>query len=150
MRPEMLVISADADEIAVDKGFRASKDEALGVNWVVLNPFFSELHVPEETPSARFQSDVVIALALTHHLLLSQGLPLSWILDILSEYSRKYVFVEFMPLGLFDGNTAPPIPSWYTVEWFQQEFEAKFLLVECVQLESNRILFIGSKGTYSP
>lgn len=143
--PDLRAICTDADEAAVDKGYCASKVEGLGINWAVLDPFFTEGASIEDSPTARFKADAVVVLALTHHLILSRSLPLGWILDVLSQYSRRFMLVEFMPLGLYVGPGSPPVPSWYTAEWFEQHFKARFDLKERTQLEDNRILFVGTK-----
>lgn len=145
MKSDLLVTCTDVDEHAVDKGYCAGVTEKTGVHWAVLNPFFSEYGSTEESPTTRYCADAVVALALSHHLILSQGIPLAWFLDVLSRFSNKLVLVEFMPLGLFNGETAPPVPSWYTADWFQKEFEARFTLVSRTQTEKNRILFVGEK-----
>ncbi len=77
-----------------------------------------------ESPVKRLQSDVVLALAVTHHLLLVQKIPVARILKTIGAYSRRLVFVEFMPLGLWDGRTAPPVPAGYTIDWFRRNFAA--------------------------
>ena len=145
MNPGLLVTCTDADASALDKGFCASKGEGLGINWAVLNPFFTELASVEDSPVARFQADAVVALALSHHVVLSRGLRLEWVLDQLSQYCRNYMLIEFMPLGLYDGPNSPPTPPWYTQEWFQKEFEVRFNFLSCTQLEKNRVLFVGTK-----
>jgi len=94
--------------------------------------------------AARLRSDLVIALAVTHHLTLSQQFSLYSVLKTISSYTRKHVIVEFMPLGLWDGKSAPPIPSWYNEEWFAREFEKFFTVLERVQLEENRIAYLGA------
>jgi hypothetical protein len=53
------------------------------------------------------------------------------------------VLIEFMPLGLFDGTSTPPIPSWYSVDWFRSNFAKQFELLQEETLEENRILFVG-------
>jgi hypothetical protein len=143
--PDLIVTCTDADEAAIDKGYRASKADSLHINWAVLNPFFTEVGSIEHDPTIRFKSDAVVALALTHHLLLSRSLPLGWILDILSKYSTRFVLVEFMPLGLYTGRGSPAVPSWYTAKWFERHFTARFDLMERRQLEENRILFVGAQ-----
>jgi len=143
--PGLLVTCTDADEAALDKGYCVSKKESLGVNWAVLNPFFAELATVEESPALRFRADAVVALALSHHLVLTRGLRLEWILDLLDHYSCNYLLIEFMPLGLYAGPTSPPTPAWYTQEWFQKEFEKRFNLISCTRLEENRVLFVGTK-----
>ena len=145
MNPGLLVTCTDTDESALDKGFCASKGEGLGINWAVLNPVFTELATVEDSPAVRFQADAVVALALSHHLVLSRGFRLEWVLDQLSQYCRNYMLIEFMPLGLYIGPNSPPTPAWYTQEWFQKEFEVRFNLISCTQLEANRVLFVGAK-----
>jgi hypothetical protein len=145
-RPELPVISTDRDEAALDKGYRASLSQGLGVDWAVHDPFFTELSNVEEAPETRFRSEAVVALALTHHLVLTSGLSLDRVLHVLSLYSSRYVLVEFMPLGLFDGTRPAAVPAWYTTEWFQSGFEKRFKLIERAKLEENRILFVGRKN----
>jgi hypothetical protein len=144
-RPDLQVIATDRDEAALDKGYRAAKARGLGIHWAVLDPFFTEQSNLEDRPEERFRSDAVVALALTHHLLLTAGYSLDRILQALALYSSRYVLVEFMPLGLHDGTGPTTVPPWYTVEWFQSGFERRFQVIERTQLEPNRILFVGLK-----
>ena len=51
-----------------------------------------------------------------------------------------------MPLGLYNGKTAPPLPNWYNLENFSKEFSKLFKIIEICKLEENRILLIGSKN----
>ena len=78
---------------------------------------------------AQLQSDIVFALALTHHLILSQGISLLVLLNTLSHLTHQYIVIEFMPLGLWDGKNAPPIPDWYNINWFRVHFEKYFMLI---------------------
>jgi len=146
MNPSLRITCTDGDESALDQGFCASKSERLGINWAVLNPVFTELATGEESPAVRFQADAVIVMALTHHLVLSHGLPLGWVLDQLSLYCRSYILIEFMPLGVTTPN-APPAPAWYTEEWFYNEFKTRFHCMRRTQLEHNRVLFVGRRRT---
>jgi hypothetical protein len=143
--PGLPVIATDRDEAALDKGYRTARSQRLGIQWALLDPFFNERSNVEDAPEERFRSDAVVALALTHHLLLTAGYSLDRILQVLALYSSRYVLVEFMPLGLFDGTGPAATPSWYTREWFQSGFEKRFELIECAQLEENRVLFVGLK-----
>jgi hypothetical protein len=63
----------------------------------------------------------------------------------LLRFSSEYVFIEFMPLGLWNGKSSPAVPDWYTMEWFTKNFEAFFELIEMTEIEQNRVLFIGRK-----
>ena len=143
--PGLPVIATDRDEAALDKGYRTARSHGLGIQWALLDPFFTEHSNVEDPPERRFRSEAVVALALTHHLLLTSGFSLDRVLQVLSLYSSRYVLVEFMPLGLYDGTAPAAVPSWYTQEWFQAGFERTFKLIERTQLERNRILYIGLK-----
>lgn len=101
-----------------------------------------------------FKSDIVVALAITHHLLLTQGFKIDEIFHKINLFSNKYVYIEFMPLGLWGGNIniKPNVPSWYTKEYFEEKFKNHFTLLKKVTLESHmikgkkeahRILFVG-------
>lgn len=70
-------------------------------------------------PAQRLGADIVIALAVTHHLILTQKVKLDTIVELLYSYSKRYVIVEFMPLGLWsEGATDVEVPDWYNLDWF--------------------------------
>jgi len=136
-------ICTDYDERAVDQMYTLAKDASIQLtpailNFVVSTSVSCEIPLPE-----RYASEAVLALAVTHHLLLTQKVPVDYIFKTLSLYSTKYVFIEFMPLGLYDGRHAPDLPRWYTVDWFRASFRKHFDLIIEEQLEENRILFFG-------
>lgn len=137
------VVCTDSDAYALDKGYRAARRDGLGVTWAILDPFSHETGQLEIAPQERFRADAVIALALTHHLVLTQNLPLAHVLDVFAQYARRYVLVEFMPAGLHDGMAAPALPGWYTEDWFRAEFGQRFEILERAQLEPNRVLYVG-------
>lgn len=91
----------------------------------------------------RLKSDLVIALAVTHHLVLTQKYSIDSIISTLAGYSRKNIIIEFMPLGLWDGNSAPSLPVWYTEQWFRDALSIHFNIVDRAQIEENRIIFVG-------
>jgi hypothetical protein len=142
--PHIQVFCSDPDGLAIDMGYRASRDANDEVEWAIFNPFAYEGSPVEVSPEERFRADAVIVLALTHHLTLSQNFRLDYIFDVIGRYATKYVLIEFMPLGLHNGISAPDVPPWYGETWFCDEFCKRFDLIERIQLEPNRILFIGS------
>jgi hypothetical protein len=86
----------------------------------------------------------VLVLAVSHHLLLGQRIPIEHMLSVIAAYARRVVFIEFMPLGLWNGRDAPPpVPDWYTPEWFRNAFAQQFELVHEERLDVNRLLFCG-------
>lgn len=93
----------------------------------------------------RFKSDLVIALAVTHHLLLTQKYSIESLVWTLARYSLKYIIIEYMPLGLWDGKSAPVLPDWYSEGWFIEALSKHFKIIDRVQLEENRIAFVGER-----
>lgn len=139
------VICFDYDENAIDDLYDNIKDKKTTIVPCLQDFRISIMDTNFKTAHERFKSDAVVALALTHHLILSQGLTLDFIMARLRCFSCKYVFVEFMPLGLYDSRigTIPVVPSWYKIDWFREGFEKYFTLLEEKELDANRILLIG-------
>jgi hypothetical protein len=143
------IVCTDADAQAVDKLYQYCR-RTSDRNSKTVSPCIVDFMVPEvnyftSLPSERFRADIVFALAVTHHLLLSNRFRIHDILDVISRYSKRYAFIEFMPLGLWNGVQAAPTPDWYTEAWFREAFEQHFKLIHHEQIETNRILFVGQK-----
>ena len=138
------VLCTDYDPNAIDCLFqRCYKKEIKNLSMAILDFMVTEYSCAEIAPNCRFQSDCVLALAVTHHLLLTQGYSYEQIFETITLYSKRLVFIEFMPLGLHNGVSAPPIPHWYTEEKFKIAFKKYFKLHHVEQLDENRILYIG-------
>ena len=75
----------------------------------------------------------MLALALTHHLSLSQHFPFAHIAENLVGYCTRALIVEYMPNGLGGVRVKPdPLPEWYTLEKFMEAFRRHFQSVEVV------------------
>lgn len=138
------VICNDYDPVAIDKGFLnlRNDEKVYMVNFDFMGDI-RELLSPER--AIRMKSDLVVALAVTHHLVLSQKYSLDSIFNILKRYTNRYIIIEFMPLGLWDGKNSPVVPEWYTVEWFENAMKRHFDIINKAQLEKNRICYVGCK-----
>lgn len=138
------IICTDYDSLAIDSMFRRIKKRKIynffcgKLNFMVTRSSSSEI-----TPSERLKSDCVLALAVTHHLSLTQGYSFDLIFENIKLYSRRLVFIEYMPLGLWNGKTALPLPKWYNQEEFERAFNKHFEILKIEKLDENRILFIG-------
>ena len=141
-----LVIAADYDRSAVDQMYDRYK-LTPGLMCLLLDFMRLQAIGGRQDVASRIRCDAVVALALTHHLILTQNMNLKVILETLSNLSNKYVIVEFMPMGLWDGDsiTSPSVPSWYTTDWFENEFTKIFHKIYQNTVSRNRVLFIGSK-----
>lgn len=141
------IICSDIDENAVDiMYFRAKQNNTKIYPSLLdfLSPVYQSLYYAEsKSVSKRFKSDAVLALALTHHLILTRKVPLDNIFEALSKYTNRYLFVEFMPLGLRRGE----VPNWYNLEWFREHFNKYYnLLTEFPsEKDGSRVLLIGKK-----
>ncbi|MEX0729484.1 MAG: hypothetical protein WED00_02475 [Aquisalimonadaceae bacterium] len=139
------VICTDYDEVAIDQFFIRCGDSSKKITPVVCNfvrPFCNPISLDMKD---RFKSDLVVVLAVTHHLVLTQNVPIAIILESICSLSKKYVIVEFMPLGLWDGVSAPVLPEWYTQEWFEEELRKWFTILQCSPYEKNRVMYACEK-----
>lgn len=138
------IIATDYDKNAVDKIYIHNKENKqlipLVYDFVRPNGRICDKKIEE-----RIKADVVMALAVTHHLVLTQDISLQHIFKILKQLTNKYVIVEFMPLGLYSGNmdTIPVVPEYYNLDWFKKEFNNHFNCIFEQEIEINRHLFIG-------
>ncbi len=141
------IICTDYDDKAVDKMFLYGQKSifAKKIYPVLLNFFYPSLTSFTKPPVERFQADLLVALALTHHLVLTQRISLDSIFSTCAQYTRAYIAIEFMPLGLYGGTFIPEVPTWYTQEWFKTHFQKYFDVLHIEKLEDNRVLFIGKK-----
>lgn len=140
------VYCCDCDHNALERLYKLLKENGNPLSDTI-TPLFLNIVYPSRTylekRYARLKSDVVCALALTHHLILSQYIEIEFFFSELKEYAKKAVIVEFMPLGLYGGGSTPKIPDWYTLDWFTQKFEKFFVLKGTFKLGENRIALLG-------
>lgn len=125
------VLSLDSDPIAVEKNYlnakQANLNSLLPLNIDITNPSPNLGWNWSERLSFhdRSKPDLILALALVHHLVIAYNIPLSYIAKLFSQLSR-HIIVEFIPLedpqvqSLLVTRKYPPHP--YT----QTEFEAAF------------------------
>jgi len=139
------IILTDYDTNAVDTAYKFFQNQSRNSTSVALLNFMFTPGINETI--YRFKSDISIALAVTHHLILTQQFSIQTIFERLADFSNNYVVVEFMPLGLWSIHTRSGIemPDWYNQEWFESNFTKYFILLHFEQLEENRIVYIGKK-----
>lgn len=89
------VIATDIDETCIEYQYQAAKDACLSVT--PLLHAFEKLNDNKEVE--QLQSDVVLCLALIHHLVFVSGLTISEILEKLSKVTKKVLVLEFIDLG---------------------------------------------------
>lgn len=147
------VVCSDSDSDAINRLYRRCLDNKTVPEEKTLQPAVTDIMIPRINfftvpPVERFRSDIVTALAITHHLILSQNISIENVMQTIAGYTHQYALVEFMPLGLWDGKYAPPLPSWYNLDWFHKAFSEFFDMILNEQIETNRILYLGKLKTY--
>lgn len=141
------VVAVDLDEASIDRLFADARREQLDILPLVANlvrplPALEGKVFADEPslsligegapvvsqPDGRLQCEMVLALALVHHLALGQGHPFDEIASIFAKLSTKYLCVEFVDLGdqmitsdraFFPAyNSSPDTFTWYSKENF--------------------------------
>lgn len=136
------LINVDYDEIAIENSFKILKELDSKTQTYLLNFMLPK----RKTVTVDFKADVVLALAITHHLILSQRFLINYIFETVKKFSKKYVYIEFMPWGLWGGGEEKPeVPDWYTEDWFETNFKKHFKILHKELISPNRMLFIGEK-----
>jgi len=116
-------------------------DPSPGLGW----------HNEEKSPLLkRLKGDMVMALALIHHLCLSRNLPIPFVARLFSEMTTQYAIVEFVPKedpkSMLLLQHKGDIFEYYTEKDFINSFERHFKLVACHPFEKSlRKLFLWEK-----
>jgi hypothetical protein len=129
------VVSFDLDPAAVERNYRRVRDQSeTGILPLVLDlanpsPAQGWAHRERMSLEQRGPADVVLALALVHHLAIGRNLPLPRIADFLARLCRSLV-IEFVPKE--DSQVQrllqnrPDIFPDYTREGFERAFAGRF------------------------
>ncbi|MFN3530587.1 MAG: hypothetical protein ACK417_11750 [Bacteroidia bacterium] len=141
------IIATDYDEKAVNKMYLRLRETQKAISPAVLDIVSTIWGNYGREVSLRYRREAVIALALTHHVTITQKVPFEKFIRDLADFTSSYLFIEYMPLGLYSGDESktPPLPDWYTEENFVDAMSKYFDIEHREQLEINRILFIGKK-----
>lgn len=142
-------LCSDKDVNAIDSFFKITSENVLlqdKVTCALLN-IMSSIQNYGDSAFERLACDAVFALALLHHLVLSDHSPIELILSNLEQYTKKYIFIEFMPYTHLNTHSRIVDESlaYYTEQWFKSAFVKTFDLLKIERLELNRILFVGQK-----
>jgi hypothetical protein len=141
--PQCRFSNLDIDMGAISVGIQASRETSKQITFGLFD--ISNPIEDKNLPSIelRFKADVVTCLALTHHILLQDFLPIERMWSRLSSLTDQYLLIEFMPLGLWSpGQKYSDTPTWYSEEYFCESFELFFDIERRLLLEENRILFV--------
>jgi SAM-dependent methyltransferase len=149
------VVAVDLDEASIDRLFADARRENADILPLVANlvrplpPLNAKIFADEPSlsrigdagplialPNERLKSEMVMALAIVHHLALGQSHPFDEIASILGGLAMKYLCVEFVELndemitsdrGFFPAYNASPVSfTWYSKENFISALRFQF------------------------
>lgn len=135
------ILATDYDEQAVDTMYKRLKYERITGGKIT--PLILDFVWTPEEQLKRYRSDLAVANALTHHLLLAQGMPMKGVAERLSILADKYLIVEFMERGL--GQSRAGLPDWYTLENFVESLSARFSEISIYKADSKRTIIFATK-----
>ena len=146
------VVSSDMDPTAVEQNYRQVKAEKtenilpLLLDLTNPSPAIGWSNEERDSFEGRGPADMILALALIHHLAISNNVPLLQVADFFASIG-KWLVMEFVPKS--DSQVQKLLLSRedifpnYTREGFENAFQQKFTIVEAVNLrESERVLYL--------
>jgi hypothetical protein len=146
------VVSSDIDPAAVEQNYRQMKQEKtenllpLLVDLTNPSPSIGWANEERDSLGGRGPADMVLSLALIHHLAISNNVPLPQVTDFFAKIG-KWLILEFVPKS--DSQVQKLLVSRedifpnYTREGLEVAFQHKFKIREAVNLrESERVLYL--------
>src|SRR5215216_5077152 len=146
------IVSFDIDPAAVEQNYRQAKSE----NVANLLPLLLDLTNPSpslgwanrerDSFGLRGPADMVLALAVIHHLAISNNVPLPQLADFFAEIG-EWLVIEFVPKS--DSQVQKLLASRedifpnYTRDGFEDAFKKRFKIHNAVDIrESERVLYL--------
>lgn len=134
------VIATDNDETCINRLYlneQARKQQILPLTLDFRNPtpaYGIDLRCLEATE--RLRCEMVLGLAIVHHLVFKQKLKFDAIISSLATFTDKWLLVEFIPReDKYVSEWYDDSFSWYTEDNFKKELQKHFSKIE--QLPSN-------------
>ena len=146
------VVAMDIDPVAVETHFRSLSSKGrddilpLQIDLTVPSPGIGWSNKERASLGDRAKDAIVIALALVHHLAITNNVPLARIADFLSHFAKDLV-VEFVPKSDPQVKrllaTRKDIFPHYTQEYFEREFSIPFTIRRIEPIDgSERTLYL--------
>ena len=151
-RQAALVVAFDADPACVETMYREARAENLDRLMPLVNdlanpsPAIGWANQERQTLEERGPADLVLALALVHHLAIGNNVPLAAIAAYFARLARQ-VIIEFVPksdpMVQTMIATRPDMFEGYSVDGFEQAFASSFTIDERATLTlSDRVLYL--------
>jgi len=147
------VVSCDVDPVAVENNYRRTKrDKEQRILPLLLDitnpsPPLGWAHRERDSFAARGHADMVLALAVIHHLAISNNVPLPQLAEFFAGYTSRWLIIEFVPKSDSQVRkllvTRKDIFMDYTRGGFENAFSERFKIIRTESVaESERILYL--------
>ncbi|MET1171852.1 methyltransferase domain-containing protein [Paenibacillus amylolyticus] len=154
-------ITADLDYNCVDFVYQMVTDQNVPnvypvyLNLIAPTPaYYRDLHIGDtaivpwrKSAIERFKSEMVLALAVMHHLAFAQQLSYAEIIGQFELYTSRWLIIEFIERE--DSVVAPALKNgdfeWYTKENFETELLKSFSILAVKNSEPTRVLYLCEK-----
>jgi hypothetical protein len=149
------VVSFDIDPAAVEQNYRQMRDEKVGNLLPLLldlanpSPAIGWANRERDSLGARGPADMILALAVIHHLAISNNVPLPQLADFFADMGN-WLVSEFVPKT--DSQVKKLLASRedifpeYTRDGFESAFRGRFRIHEAVEVrDSERVLYLMEK-----
>ena len=155
---EIFTVAFDIDPAAVEKNFlqvnKRKETKLLPLLLDLTNPSSNIGWANEERKSiiSRGPIDLILALALIHHLAISNNVPLKKIAEFF-KYNCKFLIIEFIPKSDSQVqkllSTREDIFDEYTKEQFEECFQQYFIIKKLENIiDSKRIIYLMENKNY--
>ena len=151
------VLALDTDESSVSGIFHRARSESLDIHPLVMD-------FARPTPAAGWQNgerssfpdrgrgqfDLVMMLAVIHHLRVTNGVPLAAFIDAAARLSRRALLVEFVPrtdpMFRLIARGREDLYQDYTAEALEQALRASFHIEMTKPLPNGRTLYLATRA----
>lgn len=140
-------VLCDLDETAVEKAYKKIiKDKVTNII-PVITEFGQKSKYNFVEIDNRFKSDLVLAIAIEHHLVFQQQFTFDEIIENMCQYTNRYLLIEFtLPKNNFVSQWINEDFKWYTYENFLHSINKKLkVLAKDFYDEDTRILLMCEK-----
>jgi hypothetical protein len=126
------VIAVDFDSQCVNKLYLAVKDKSVKgilpfcIDLTNPSPAVGFNHSERQSFADRAKADTVTALALIHHIVLSKNVPLPDVAKMLSDLTKKYLVIEFVPISDEKSQQLIANKTTYHTPYDPEAFETHF------------------------
>lgn len=139
-------VLCDLDEIAIEKAYSRIKKYRYKNIIPIICRIGKESASNLKPMELRFKSDLVLAVAIEHHLIFQQQFTFEEIVDMVYKLSNRYLLIEFaLPEDIFVSKWMNENFGWYNYDNFYNVLSEKFGILYKEIYDKTRVLLMCEK-----